>query len=229
MNHLLISLLLAASPATAATDFGKVPTVVCPTWQDITDSAQTCAKNDAFLKATRGCLAKIENLEKTLARPVQTIADVATQSQSKDIRDAQRGYDYTDEAIAHILAVARVGYAQVQEYSLYVLPPSDDDAPEDYDDMSWMDKVECYGGNMKGLEELQREFAAKIARLEARQVQAKQYNEVLKGSGTDMGSLNQVPESAPAPGRKAALPNGNDRRGHSDISGTEKVKKPGAK
>lgn len=223
MSALTLLLLIVSGSAEAKLDLTRIPATVCPTWQAVTNAARTCAHNDYFLKATRSCLAKIESLEQAAALPTQAIANAAEGKQSADLGSARASYAYTDEALGYLLKVARVGYAQVEEYQLYVLPPSDDEGPPSFSDYSWMSQTECYGGNRKKLAALQAEFAAKIARLEARRAQARQYENTLAGSGSDMGSLQQG--AAAAGGAPAATGfHGKDYR-PSDVTGTEDLRK----
>jgi hypothetical protein len=205
--------------AEAAVDLKVVPASFCERGEAVILRTASCSANASFTKAARACLEKLNLLEAELGREVDAIASSGAANQLSQNNISHSSYQHSIRAMNYLERVTKVAQQELSEYHKYVVSP--DPFLSDRGDSFWLlDKMECYGGVIRQVNNELSRLSQKQQVYAKRRAQAEAHSKTLQGSAKNYGSENSLLEK-----RKGAPHGvGLDATG-SSISGEENLQK----
>jgi hypothetical protein len=186
----LFSLFGLSLAAEAAADFSKMPVFFCESASDLLRGAKSCGENLRLAQGAERCFQKLENLEKTMGLEGIAIAGSGHESQLSQVNAGSSEYNFSDQAMLHLIAISQLALKEIEPFSDYLLAPTNYYQPSitGPDPATYAKKLDCHGGVESRILSVRRALLAKIAHLQARQKEAQNYLKSLNIHAQNVGS-----------------------------------------
>lgn len=226
MKHVILfsTIALALCPAAQAR--------YCHSPQELESKVQDCEQNAYYAEAAVLCVTAFKNkvdkvagaTGKSLGKSVAKMQD----AQDKNFDTTGKSYQLSEAALAGLIAEGEARLAEADAYLDQVVFPEDiGEAGKDASQL--LSGSECYKRNSDVISLVKKDFTKKLNELKAARAAAAGLRGISDSRETKIGgdTSTAAPQTTGGKntGPKTPAYKGEDKRGHSDISGTEDVKK----
>jgi hypothetical protein len=202
----------------------------CHSPQELESRVETCEENAYYAEAAVLCVEafkkKVDKVAGTTARALDKSIAKMVDAQDKNFDTTGKGYQASEAALSDLIKEGEARLAEADAYLDQVVFPEDageggGDASED------LNQSICYKRNTDVIGLVKKDFTRKLNELKAARTAAASLRGVSDGRETKLGAGSAKPakvESGKDTNLKLPSYKGEDKRGQSDISGTEDKK-----